>query len=131
MDGLTELGFSSVRGSGFILDISQTHVDIESVDKSSTLDIADSQMEFDDMLLYVMNGLYALKEGYRYVTLIVFGSSFTVTLRKNASPDKEDYLKVCEAVMRGVTSKYSIPAIAAEFAKLQIKIQSGELVYEE
>lgn len=126
---LDELGTGGSLDSGFIIGKEIYKDDITNVGKSKLLTFTNASLSLDDSVIYLMNGLYALKEGHNVIFVVIFDSVFSVSLRKYAEPNEADILHVYEMLKMAITKHGCNSAIEEAFAMLLAQIKSGRLKY--
>lgn len=126
---LDDLAGSGSLEKGFILKKELFKGDLTTVRNDSILTFKDVSLSLDDIIIYLMNGLYGLKEGHSVVFIVLFGTVFMVSLRKYAEPDENDIMQVYEMLKMSLLRICNNEAVNSEFAIILSKIKSGRLSY--
>lgn len=128
-----ELNELSVNGraadSGFIIERSLFNGDKSAVQKDRLLIFNDSSFPVKDAMIYIMNGLYALKEEFSVIYVLIFNTLFTVSVKKYADPNEEDFLAVFYMLKQSLSMFCPADVVNTMFNEILAEIKSGKFLY--
>ena len=129
MEDLISLDTVESLEDGFIVNINKFVGDVKSVISNRTIIIDKYDFTIKEIIIYIMNGLYALKQESSVAWLAVYGKPYIVSLRKYAVPNVDDTIKVCNIVKDSLSYTISNDALDSLISPVLAEIYQGTFRY--
>lgn len=129
MEDLISLDTVESLEEGFIVNINKFVGDVKSVVPNRTIIIDKYDFTIKEIIIYIMNGLYALKQESSVAWLAVYGKPYIVSLRKYAVPNVDDTIKVCNIVKDSLSYTISNDALDSLISPVLAEIYQGTFRY--
>lgn len=126
---LDELGTGGVLEEGFITGKMPYNGELTAIITDRLLSLNDLSFSVQDAIIYLMNGLYALKEEFSTVYVSIYGVIFTVSLRKYAVPNHDDTMIIFQLVKQALLLKCPTEVVETVSAPILADIISGKFIY--
>lgn len=130
MSELDSIDIIDVTEKGFIIDINKFVGDVKTVVPNRTIVVDKYDFTIKELIIYIMNGLYALKQEGAVAWLAVFGQPYIVSLRKFAIPNEKDTIKVCNIIRDSLLCTIDRNAVNTLMNPVIVDIQRGVFRYE-
>lgn len=127
---LNELGTGGhALDDGFIIERSIYNGDVSKIPQDRLLVFSDTSFPVKDAIIYLMNGLYALKEEFSTIYVSIFNVIFIVSVKKYAYPNEEDLITVFHMLKQSLSMFCPQDVINTMFNEIMADIKSGKFSY--